>query len=174
MGEGEKGPRSKLPAAAAAVGAVVAAIPAAIVPTVATHALLSLLLWLPVLVVLPPLLLWPPAGIVCTPALCKYACPLFPPFTFRLCLCLFSLIRAYLVVLSELVPLPDHAHLCRLYPFGLVWALFLLVLTRLFVLTWLCSFGLCSCLFGLWWVSLWSPASCMCLYQIHSQYKYKI
>jgi hypothetical protein len=57
---GGGGPRSKLPTpAAAAVGAVAAAISPATVPTVATHTLLLLLSWPPVLVVLPPLLLWP-------------------------------------------------------------------------------------------------------------------
>ena len=108
MGEGEGGPHSKLPAAAA-VGAVVAAIspaaiPAAVVPAVAAHTLLS---WLPVLVVLPPLLLWPPLVLhACPPSanVCTHH-SLCSPFTF---VCahspLFPLVCAHSVVLGELVP----------------------------------------------------------------------
>lgn len=104
--------------------------------------------------------------------------------SFRLCSCSFPLVRAHSVVLGELVPATWPCSFgLRLYSFGLVLALFVLVLAHSFVPTRLCSFelipgtwsrsfGLRPCSFGLVWalmgLSLGSPASRMCLYQIYS------
>ena len=107
--------------------------------------------------------------------LCSFVCvivsllvPATWSFSFCLCSCSFPLplIHAHSVVLSELVP---ATWLClfdlHLYLFGLILALFILVLAHSFMPTrlcsfelilgtWSCSFGLCPCLSVLIWARL--------------------